>query len=321
MRKIKYVLCVMPLVLLAGCGDSNTMEVSIEDGRITTVVTVDRDSTVSNILKEAELTISADDDITPAVTEVVADGDSIVISRKNEVTIMEDGNLSQTVTIMGGTVADVLKKAGITLGEYDEIDHAAEGYVTDGMSIDIVHKIPVDLTVDGDTKKVITSAKTVAELLDEQDISVGTKDRISKAVDEKLTAGDKLVIERVNVKKITETEVVAYETQTEYSDDMYAGESSIRQEGVNGEKELTYDVTYVDGRESGRKLVSEKMITEPVDEIVVEGTKQQEAAADEPSGTPGKTIVRKEKNYDCDGSGHGWYTITYSDGSVEYIDF
>lgn len=321
MRKIKYLLCVLPLVLLAGCGDSNTMEVNIEDGRITTVVTVDRNSTVNDVLKEAELTISADDDITPAVTEVVADGDSIVISRKNNVTVTEDGDSPQTVTVMGGTVADVLDKAGITLGKYDEINHAAEGYVTDGMSIDIIHKIPVNLTVDGDTTEVITSAKTVADLLDEQDISIGKKDRINKSVDEKLVAGDKLVIERVNVKKVTETEAVEYETKTEYSDEMYVGESTVRQEGVNGEKELTYDVTYVDGKESGRKLVSEKVITEPVDEIIVEGTKQQEAAAEEPAGASGKTVVSREKNYDCDGSGHGWYTITYSDGSVEYIDF
>jgi ABC-type enterochelin transport system substrate-binding protein len=30
-----------------------------------------------------------------------------------------------------------------------------------------------------------------------------------------------------------------------------------------------------------------------------------------------KTIVTKEKVYDCDGSGHGYYHIVYSDGSTD----
>lgn len=32
-------------------------------------------------------------------------------------------------------------------------------------------------------------------------------------------------------------------------------------------------------------------------------------------------IVSKEKIYDCDGSGHGYYVIKWSDGTVEYKDF
>ena len=35
----------------------------------------------------------------------------------------------------------------------------------------------------------------------------------------------------------------------------------------------------------------------------------------------GKTVVSRQKVDDCDGSGHGFYIITYSDGSVEYQDY
>ena len=100
---------------------------------------------------------------------------------------------------------------------------------------------------------------------------------------------------------------------------MYEDESSVSQEGSDGEKELTYDVTYVDGRESSRKLVSEKVTKEPVNEVITRGTKQRVADSQETGS--GRTVVSKQKNYDCDGSGHGWYTITYSDGTVEYEDF
>lgn len=319
MKKIKLVLCTLPLVLMMGCGEKNTVDVRIEDGQVTTVLSVEADSTVADVLSEAELKISSDDEVTPAVTEKVGKtGSVIVISRKNDITVTENGEAARSVSVMGGTVTDVLDKEGVVLGKYDEINHDPQAYLTDGMNIDIVHKIEVDLTVDGESSKVITSAKTVGDLLKEQQVTVGDKDRLSKSKDAVLSSGDKLVIERVNVKKLVETESIAYETETEYSDDMYEGETSVRQDGADGEKSLTYEVTYIDGKESSRKLVSEKVTKEPVNEIIVQGTKSQQT---EPAGDSGKTVVSKQKNYDCDGSGHGWYTITYSDGSVEYIDF
>ncbi|MCD7763031.1 MAG: SH3 domain-containing protein [Lachnospiraceae bacterium] len=39
------------------------------------------------------------------------------------------------------------------------------------------------------------------------------------------------------------------------------------------------------------------------------------------SSSSGSGIVSKEAVYDCDGSGHGYYIITHSDGSVTYEDF
>ncbi|MCD8014235.1 MAG: SH3 domain-containing protein [Lachnospiraceae bacterium] len=45
------------------------------------------------------------------------------------------------------------------------------------------------------------------------------------------------------------------------------------------------------------------------------------AAASSQSSSGGTTEVSREPVYDCDGSGHGYYIITYSDGSVAYVDF
>lgn len=55
---------------------------------------------------------------------------------------------------------------------------------------------------------------------------------------------------------------------------MYVGSSKVTREGVNGSKEVTYQITYVDGKEESRKKVKEKVIKEPVSKIVTEGTKK-----------------------------------------------
>jgi hypothetical protein len=42
---------------------------------------------------------------------------------------------------------------------------------------------------------------------------------------------------------------------------------------------------------------------------------------EETTGDGQKTVVSKQAVADCDGSGHGYYVITYSDGTVEYQDY
>ena len=79
--------------------------------------------------------------------------------------------------------------------------------------------------------------------------------------------------------------------------------------GKNGRKELIYEATYVDGEEESRRLVEERVVEEPTSSIIVRGTAAR------------RRIVSREQVYDCDGSGHGYYVITWSDGVVEYEDF
>ena len=54
-----------------------------------------------------------------------------------------------------------------------------------------------------------------------------------------------------------------------------------------------------------------------MNQIVTYGTKQSSSGG----SSGGKTVVSKVPYYDCDGSGHGYWEITYSDGSKEYPTF
>lgn len=46
-----------------------------------------------------------------------------------------------------------------------------------------------------------------------------------------------------------------------------------------------------------------------------------EAAAAQSEENYGKTVVSRQAYDDCDGSGHGYYEIVYSDGSIAYEDY
>ncbi len=85
---------------------------------------------------------------------------------------------------------------------------------------------------------------------------------------------------------VTEKETISYKSIKENDSSMWKGEEKVAQEGIDGEKELTYKLTYQseDDTSPEKELVKEKIIKKPKDEILKVGTK--------PRGT-GKVIAVK----------------------------
>ena len=68
-------------------------------------------------------------------------------------------------------------------------------------------------------------------------------------------------------------EPIHFETRTVYDDKKYTDYLEVQREGTNGEKVVTYTVSYKDGKEVGRVKQSEEIITPAQEEVVVKGTK------------------------------------------------
>lgn len=77
----------------------------------------------------------------------------------------------------------------------------------------------------------------------------------------------------------TYTEAVAFKTVYEDSDKYYEGLTYVKQQGVLGTRNVTANVSYVDGEETEREILSEEIITEPTDKIVYVGTKPKPPTA------------------------------------------
>ncbi|MGF2949267.1 G5 domain-containing protein [Microbacterium alcoholitolerans] len=76
------------------------------------------------------------------------------------------------------------------------------------------------------------------------------------------------------------------------------GTTVVSTAGVNGTKRTTYKVTYVDGREVARDVVSETIAVEPVHEVTTRGTlKPQPAPAPPPAAKP---VPLTQPSGDCD---------------------
>lgn len=76
------------------------------------------------------------------------------------------------------------------------------------------------------------------------------------------------------VQTVTSKERADYEQKVEFSSSMYKDESSVKVKGIYGEKEVVADVTRINGVETGRTVLSQKVIKEPKTQVIVKGTKE-----------------------------------------------
>lgn len=80
-------------------------------------------------------------------------------------------------------------------------------------------------------------------------------------------------MEMVVTKNEAVTEILPFDTEYIYDDTIPEGLTSSIKTGRNGVRNATYSVTYTDGKETSRRLLSEQVVTEPVKAVKKLGTR------------------------------------------------
>ncbi len=100
-------------------------------------------------------------------------------------------------------------------------------------------------------------------------------------VPEKLKIGQEIMLNRdrpvltvQTIETATYVETIPFETVYEESSSMYEGESTVKREGVNGQQRVEARITKNNGEEISREILSTEVISQPVNKIVIKGTKK-----------------------------------------------
>lgn len=72
----------------------------------------------------------------------------------------------------------------------------------------------------------------------------------------------------------TKTEVVDFKSSSKNDSTLEKGKTKLSVAGIAGERTITYEVKYEDGKEIGRNLVKDEITIQPVDEVILNGTKE-----------------------------------------------
>ncbi|MEZ5084790.1 MAG: septal ring lytic transglycosylase RlpA family protein [Tessaracoccus sp.] len=91
------------------------------------------------------------------------------VLRTNDIEFTVDG-ASQDLTVRERTVGALLESQGVELGEYDVVLPDVDTKIVDGLEVDVAFGRPLELTVDGETRTVWTTARSVGDALRQLDL-------------------------------------------------------------------------------------------------------------------------------------------------------
>lgn len=231
--------------------------------------------------------------ITIAIVVVTA---VTIMSMRKTLVISIDGK-EETFVTYKGTVKDVLQERGVELTLKDKVQPSLESKVSEKETIKLKTSIPVEIKANGIEVQVQTAEDTIEDMLDAEETTLKEQGiefdkevyEVSPSLDSKIDASISVQLVKVETKDLVEKEPINFDTIVEKDENLDSSVQKVKSEGVNGEKEITYQAIYKDGVEISRNVKSTKTILEPQNKIVVKGTGQVYASRG------GESITYKKK--------------------------
>lgn len=208
-----------------------------------------------------------------------ASAKEITITEINE---FEGINETKTITTRVDNVEEFLAECGVSVGDADKLSRSTDEEINDNESITITRGKKITIKSESGEQEVNITKADITDALVEAGYIPGEDDEISTD-GEVLDDGSR--IELVSVSSAKEIVNTSVEFETKYIEDstLDEGETKVVTEGQAGNIETVYNVTYKDGAEYSREVVSEKMTVEPVAKVIAKGTKKKEVKVTPPA--------------------------------------
>ena len=190
--------------------------------------------------------------------------------------VITDGSRVLVHTTMATDPEAVLEEAGLTLGADDTYTtQVGEG----GSSINVRRSRTVHIDYYGEQIETESYGETVEQLLTRLNLSWREDDLISLPLETEVFDGMELSVASVIKQEQTYTAVLEHGVVYCNDSSIPAGTEVVLTEGVDGQVLCDAQVTYINGVESERILLSETVVTQPVDEVIAVGCGESGIAA------------------------------------------
>lgn len=272
-------------------------------------------TTIHDIFDDLNISLRSEDYVFPSVNTQVKDNLEIVYEPAKQVQVVKD-NEKKTIWTAAKTVEEVLKEQNITLNEHDKVQPKPEEKVKSNMEIQVEKAFSLTLNNGGKEKQVWSTSTTVADFLSQQGVTINELDRVEPKLEETVKAND--VIKVIRVEKVTDVveEPINFAVVTKKDNSLEKGKEKVINTGKQGLLTKQYEVVLENGKETSRKLISEKKVREKQDKVVAVGTKVAAATQVVSRGTSnntqsgGKEIYVSSTAYTANCSGCSGKTAT-----------
>ncbi|MCM1024715.1 MAG: 3D domain-containing protein [Prevotella sp.] len=173
------------------------------------------------------------------------------------------------------SAAAVISAAALNYGD-ETLSAVIEAPVSSAAVVTPIPPKEYDVRISVDGRNVgVKCSGTVSDALSAAGVTVYDDDLINIGFSEPLNSRTNIVVNRVDIEEVVEVKTIEYATKYREDDSYLIGYTETIVDGEEGEIETTKRLVYVDG-ELVSTAVIDKDVTDPVDEIIVVGTKEEE---------------------------------------------
>lgn len=286
------------------------------DGTAMTVTTMK--SRVIDIINENGFNVGERDDLYPAGGNRVRDADNIVLRRSRPLQITLDGHDAKQVWTTASTVDEALAQLAMT----DTAPAAASRgsrVPLAGMALPVVSAKTVEVDDGGNVHNVHVAAPTVGALLAASGAPLEPSDQVTPGASAPVADGMHVQVTRNRIEKITERVPLAPPRRRVEDPEMNISREIIEDPGTPGTQDVTFAVAKVNGVETGRLPVANKVVTPAREAVVRVGTKPGTEVPDVVDGDIWDAISRCEAGGNwAINTGNGYYGgVQFDQGTWE----
>lgn len=205
------------------------------------------------------------------------------------------------------SVTELLKTEGIEVNADTFVSEALDTKLSTDMKISVMHPKMYTIKLGNKELEVSCFSNDISEVLALAGLELDEDDYTNPPVYSTLQPGETLQVFQVGKFEETVEGEIPFASTERINKSLNKGKQKEIQAGVNGKKKSVYEVTFVNGQLSDRRLISDEIVQKPVDRIVEKG---------------GKTIVvasRSQDNHrrikDVEGTGEVGKDGLLSDGT------
>lgn len=267
---------------------SCVLMVAVTAGSVATVMASARwaDITVDGVEKPRVEIVSDSTDEILSLAGVVPSSEDLVTRRQSEsgtvtitvrtakhVTVTADGRSTAVRLHYGDTALDALSQAHVVPDENDTVMPPAQTPVLDGMSVRLLRRMNITIAADGTTSAVQVNEGTVSQALAQAGVTVGTNDTTSVQAGANVTEGMNIKVARVSYRDVTTTQAVPFQTVIQKDSSLTVGVRKQQTAGQNGVRTIVSRQKLCDGAPAESAVVSSTVTAQPVNQVVLLGTK------------------------------------------------
>lgn len=238
--------------------------------------------TVGDVLEDHDVEVGPHDTVAPGLGANVSDGTHIAVRYGRMITVSIDGK-ERSLWVTANSVQEALQQIGVRNGTAFVSVSRSMPIGRQGLSFDVRLPHTVTLDVEGKSRKLETTAPTVAAAIVGAGVPLTDKDLVLPARATYPKDGELIKVFKITGKAKIRTESVSYRTKRIADSSMYEGSTKVIRDGKNGSRRVAYEFVKRDGKWVVKRTLFAESLRKSVRQVIRVGTKARPAPTPAPA--------------------------------------